>query len=134
MLRNRWKIVLVLSVLALAMLACEFSASTANIQDAQMAFDEEGAQPTTTFGPNDIFYCNVDLQNAPDDTVVKAVWTAVDVEGEEANTLIDETELTTGSGTVNFQLSNSNAWPVGKYKVDLYLGDELKKTVEFQVQ
>lgn len=134
MFRNRWKIVLVLSVLVLTMLACEFSASTASIQDAQMAFDEEGTQPTTTFGPNDIFYCNVDLQNAPDDTSVKAVWTAVDVEGEEPNTLIDETTLETGSGTVNFQLSNTNAWPVGKYKVDLYLNDEMKKTVEFQVQ
>ncbi len=134
MFRSRWKIMLVLSVLALAMLACEFSASTANIQNARMAFDEEGTQPTTTFGPGDVFYCNVDLQNAPDDTVIKAVWTAVDVEGEEPNTLIDESELTTGSGMVNFQLTNSNAWPVGKYKVDLYLNDELKKTVEFQVQ
>lgn len=134
MFRNRWKIVLVLSVLVLSMLACEFSASTANINDAQMSFDEDGTQVTTTFGPSDVFYCNVDLQNAPDDTVVKAVWTAVEVEGTDPNTKIDETELTTGSGTVNFQLSNSNAWPAGKYKVDLFLNDELKKTVEFKVE
>lgn len=132
--RNRWKIVLVLSVLLFTMLACEFSASTAKLGDAQMAFDEEGTQPTTTFGPNDVFYCNVDLQNAPDDTVIKAVWTAVNVEGEEPNTLIDETSLETGSGTVNFQLSNTSSWPAGTYKVDLYLNDELQETVEFQVQ
>lgn len=132
--KNISKMMLVLAVLSLIMLACEFSASTATIKDAQMAHDEEGTQPTSIFAPSDIFYVNVDLQNAPDGTLIKAVWTAVDVEGVDANMLIDETELKSGSNKLHFQLSNSQSWPTGKYKVDLYLNDKLERTVEFQVQ
>ena len=132
--QRKLMISLVLAVLVLTSLACGFSVSTAKINGVQMARDEEGTSPTTTFAPEDTFYCNVDLQNAPDDTNVKAVWTAVEVEGEEPNLELDQAEVETGSGTVYFQLENSNAWPAGKYKVDLYLNDKLDRSVEFQVQ
>jgi hypothetical protein len=121
-------------VILLVNLACSFNASTASIKSAEMARDNEGTQPTTTFSPQDTFYCNVELANAPDDTKVKAVWTAVQVDGTDPDTKIDETEITSGSGTLHFKLSNDNPWPTGKYKVDLYLNDKLAKTVEFQVQ
>jgi hypothetical protein len=128
------RILLTITVLLLAIVACEFSASTANIAEAQMARDPEGNQPTNVFGPNDTFYCVVKLANAPDDTTVKSAWTAVQVEGAEPNTFIDETEITSGSGTLHFELSNTNPWPVGTYKVDLYLNGELDRTLEFEVQ
>lgn len=128
------KIGLVILLMAISALACEFSATTANIADAQMSRDEAGTQPTTNFAPTDVFFVNVDLKNAPDDTLVKAVWIAEQVEGTDAGTVIEETELETGSGMINFQLSNSQPWPSGKYKVDLYLDDKLSKTVEFSVE
>lgn len=131
---RKLSMLLVVGVLVLASLACEFSASTASIAEAQMARDEAGTQPTTTFAPEDTFYCNVELANAPDDTKVKAVWTAVAVEGADPNTPLDETELETGSGMVHFNLTNSSAWPAGQYKVDLYLNDELDQTIEFTVE
>ncbi|HFQ94300.1 MAG TPA: hypothetical protein ENK32_09840, partial [Anaerolineae bacterium] len=53
------------------------SFSTANIKNATLANDEAGANATTSFAPEDTFYLLVDLANAPDDTTVKAVWTAV---------------------------------------------------------
>ena len=70
-----------ITVLALfaASLACGVSASTANISDAYLARDPEGTDPTTVFLPDEPFYLIVELANAPDDTVVKAVWVAVDV-------------------------------------------------------
>lgn len=120
--------------LILASLACSFSASTASIKEAKMARDNEGTQPTTTFSPTDTFYCVAELANAPDDTKVKASWTAVEVDGEQPNTSIDQAELTSGSGTLHFKLSNNGPWPAGKYKVDLYLNDKLDKTLEFSVQ
>lgn len=129
-----WSLSLVLLVLMLANLACNFSATTASIKDAKMARDNEGTQPTTTFAANDVFYCNVDLASAPDDTIVKAVWTATQVEGADANTKLDESELKSGTGVLHFKLSNQNAWPTGKYKVDLYLNDKLDRSVEFEVQ
>jgi hypothetical protein len=76
----------------------------------------------------------VELANAPDETVLKAVWTAVSVEGEDPNLLIDETELTGGDGFYNFSLSNDSDWPAGQYKVDIYLNDELDRTLTFTVQ
>lgn len=134
MFRKRIMFLLVLSTLVLSSLACEFSASTAKISDAVMARDAEGAQPTTTFAPEDTFFCLVTLGNAPDDTTVRAVWTAVEVEGTDPNTVIDESTVDSGSGTLEFNLTNSNPWPVGSYKVDLYLNDELDRTIEFDVQ
>ena len=116
--------------------ACSFNASTANISSAKMATDKDGKNPTKTFSPDQPFYCIVELSNAPDDTKVRAVWTAVKAEGADANTKIDEASATSGSGQLQFNLSNQGSWPTGDYKVDLYLNDaeEPTKTLEFRVQ
>ncbi|MFC2026347.1 hypothetical protein ACFLUC_04045 [Chloroflexota bacterium] len=121
-------------VLALTVLACGFSASTANIKDAWMSAQEDGSQRNTGFQQSDTFYSIVELANAADDTTVKAVWTAVDAEGAAPNTLIDETEITQGSSTITFNLSPSQLWARGTYKVDLYLEEELDRTLEFEVE
>ena len=119
---------------ALLLVACEFSASTANIESATLARDEAGTQPTTTFEPNETFYLIVELANAPDDTTVKTVWYAVDVgSAAPANTLIDEASLTSGSAVLTFNLSPDGQWAPGTYKVELYLNDELNQTLDIRV-
>ena len=95
--------------------------STANIAEATIARDPEGNEPTSVFAQDDKFYAVVELANAPDDTKVKAVWVAVDAEGVDPDLTIEETELTTGGGQLHFELSNDKMWPVGKYKVDLFI-------------
>ena len=132
--KNRLHIGFAIAMVVLSILACGFSASTANIKDARMARDYDGNQPTTVFAPDEIFYCVVELANAPDDTTVKASWTVVQAEGVEPNFFLDETELTSGSSSLHFELSNTNLWPAGKYKVDLYLNGELDRTLEFEVR
>lgn len=121
-------------VLVLVLAACEVSFSTANIGDAWMSTDEAGQNHTTTYAQDAVFYAQVDLRNAPDDTKVKAAWIAVNVEDVEPGFLINETDFTSGSGLVHFNLSNTNLWPKGTYKVEIYLNDKLAKTLEFQVQ
>jgi hypothetical protein len=128
------KLFLALTAVILSMLACEISASTANIQEANLALDPDGEQLTTTFEPGDVFYTVVELAGAPDDTLVKAVWVAVEVEGIDPNYVIRETELETGSGRLYFELSNADLWPAGQYKVDLFLNEELDRSLEFTVQ
>ena len=125
-----------ITVLALfaASMACGVSASTANISDAYLARDPEGTDPTTVFLPDEPFYLIVELANAPDDTVVKAVWVAVDVDDVDFDTVIDEAELTTSSGQLTFDLSNDDLWPAGNYKVDVYVNDNVAETVEFSVE
>lgn len=116
-------------------LACGFNVSTARITNARMTADEAGAQETTVFAPDQDFYCIVDLANAPEDTTLGAVWTAVNVEGEEPNLLIDETELQAGDqNEFTFSLTNEGDWPPGQYKVDIYLNEELERTLEFEVR
>jgi hypothetical protein len=99
-----------------------------------MAFDSAGDQPTTIFGQNDVLYAVVQLTNAPDDTVVKAIWIAVDVEGVDPDFQIEETELETGSGELYFELSNTSPWPTGSYRVDLYLNGEMNQSLSFIIQ
>ncbi len=132
--KRNYKVLTFFCVIFITILACSLSASTANITDAKMSRDYDGNDPTTTFKQNETFYCMVVLANAPEDTTVKASWTAVEVENEQPNTFIDEAELVTGSGTIHFDLSNDGLWPVGKYKVDLFINGELDRTLDFEVQ
>jgi hypothetical protein len=116
-------------------LACGGSFSTAKISSAKMTADSEGTKETTVFSQDQTFYCIVNLANAPEDTKLKAVWTAVEVEGEQPNLLIDQAEMTSGNQNVfTFNLTNNQLWPTGKYKVDLYLNDKLDRTLEFTVE
>lgn len=131
---NRFGFWLVILAMVLAILACDFEASTANITGVVMAKDKDGKSQTTVFGTNDVFYALVSQANAPDDTKVKAVWTAVEVAGVSANTLIAEKEIATGLDKITFDLSNNGPWPTGKYKVEIFLNGKSAKTVDFQVK
>lgn len=100
-----------------------------------MAADVDGLAPTTVFGPSDVFFAIVHLSNAPNDTELNAIWTAVNVEGEAPNTAIDEVAFTSGSAIITFDLANTDQlWPNGSYKVDIYLNGKLERTLTFQVQ
>jgi hypothetical protein len=48
---------------------------------------------------------------------------------------IDSAELVPDQidATMDFKLENDQPWPVGKYKVDLYLDGALDRTLEFTV-
>ena len=134
MTRNKFSILFVLFVLLLVSLACDFSASTANISEAYLSMYADGSEETTVFTQDEIIYCIVVLKNAPDETVVKTEWIAVDVENTEPNYLIDVVEITTGSDTLTFDLSNTGLWPLGEYRADVYLNEELSNSLAFTVQ
>ena len=133
---------LLIGLFVIPALACEFSVSTAKITDTVMAEDVQGdnLEPvgvTETYAADQsTFHAVVTVANAPSDTVVKAVWVAADV-GDVAppNTEIDQTEVEVeGSRNVDFTLtSDSGQWPPGAYKVDIYLDDELDRTLNFTV-
>jgi hypothetical protein len=127
--------VAVVSTLVLAAIACGGSFSTASIRRAWLSAESSGSPETTEFSQDQLtFYLLVELANAPDDTTLKAVWTAVDAEGTDPDFLIDESELTSSDGTITFNLTNDQLWPAGSYKVDLYLNGELDRTLTFEVR
>ena len=132
---HKLKILIAIMIMILAALACGGSFSTAKISSAQLTADEAGTQATTVFAQDQTFYLIVELANAPEDTKLKAVWTAVEVEGEQPNLLLDQAEVTAGNQNIfTFNMSNNQLWPTGKYKVDLYLNDVLDRTLEFEVR
>jgi hypothetical protein len=112
------------------------SFSTANITNARLTSDKDGAKEVTSFAPADqYFYCYFKLNNAPDDTVVKGTWTLVSADGYSDNSEIDSAEVTGSDNTYYFSLSRStDAWPVGKYKIDLYINGNLVQTIDFEVK
>lgn len=135
MIKKQSFIIMLIAALTLVTLACGGTISTANIKSARLSVNESGSPEMTTFNQDDLtIYCVITLANAPDSTVVKTSWIAADVEGVDLNTLIDETELTSGDGELYFNIANNQLWPLGQYKVEIYLNDKLDRTLEYQVQ
>ena len=155
--KNKIMIMLAVVVLLLASLACNavsggdntgdnptttendnsgFSVTTANITNAHLSLDADDTIPTDGYSPSDSdFYCYFDVNNAPESTVVKGVWTLVSADGYESNSEIDSAEITGSDNTYYFSLGGgADAWPVGTYKIDLYIDGKLVETIEFKVQ
>jgi hypothetical protein len=127
--------VLILSLLLTALLAgCAGSSSPPRLENSLTALDSQGEEPTAVFGGGDTLYAVTDLENAPDDTTVRAVWTAVEVEGVEPEFQIQETSLTTGTNKIYFELTNPAPWPPGSYRVDLYLNGQLQDSLDFEIR
>lgn len=139
---KRYSVLSALVTLLIAILACNFGAGETegvSLENLRMAFDQDGENPTTVYATSDIFYVVGDINHAPAGTFVEAKWLATQIEGYEANELIYEQTINDFTeedftGTIYFQLSNDDGWPVGDYKVDLYLDGNFVETVPFSVQ
>lgn len=134
---NRKTTVILVLLIAFAAVsaACEFSYSSASIADATLAkdvsADKEPVGPANTFATDvPVIHCVVKLANAPEDTKVRAVWSIVNVPGEQANRKIVESDIDNAGGgknIIDFTFTPSQALPPGEYKVDLYLNPKADK-------
>ncbi len=122
---------LVLSMMLLATLACEFDFSTANLANVRLASDEAGNNRTTIFAPDDTVYVVLDLRNAPATTSLQAVWYVVEESGDTE--LYRSETLESSDAKVYFNLSIDGGFSVGRYKVVLLLDGEREKTLEFEI-
>ncbi|MEW6406196.1 MAG: hypothetical protein AB1649_30795 [Chloroflexota bacterium] len=135
------KLALLITSIALiaSLMACT-SLGKLSLSNPRMAFDEPGMEETTVYPPFSDFHAVADLYNAPSGTEVSAKWYAVDVDGYEPDSLLDETILTiedesyTGHVSFEYTYDDVRGWPPGKYKVELYLNGELMHTLNFVVQ
>jgi hypothetical protein len=123
---NRINLALSLGLLIVAGLACNYSASTANISDLKLGKDKEVTQAATTFAAGDTVYAEATISNAPSKVKVKGQLTVEDVEGQQAGpTGLEKTIDLDGSGTATFTFSPPpSGWPKGKYKVEVFMLDE----------
>jgi hypothetical protein len=108
------------------------------IENAHLSVDSNDTQQTTFFLPSDkTFYCFFDLKYANENTVVKGVWVLVAAEGYSANSEIDSAEIKGGDDNYYFNLDRSptvDAWPVGTYRIDLYVNGIQVQAVTFEVK
>jgi len=105
--------------------------------EAAIAVDQD-TKPATTFGADvPKLYAFFKTKGTEKGEKLRGVWIAEDVgDAAPANTKIDEATLTADQDDFYgaFSLSKPNkGWPVGKYRVEIYDGDELATTVEFTI-
>jgi hypothetical protein len=105
--------------------------------EAVMAKDED-SKPTNTFAADvPKVYAFFKTHGSEKGDKLRSVWIAEDVgEAAPAGTKIDEATLDADQDDFHgaFSLSKpTKGWPVGKYRVDLYAGDELVISVKFTI-
>jgi len=138
--QRKLPVLLTVGVIMVAVLACSlFTGGEMSLENVRTAFDSDGNDLTTVFAPSDVFFVVADLKNAPAGTVVEAKWIAVQIDGYEPGELIYEQAINdftdeSFTGTIYFQLSNDDGWPVGEYRVDIYLNGTFVGTAAFGVQ
>jgi len=106
--------------------------------EAAIAVDQE-TKPATTFAANvSKLYAFFKSTGTHEGDRLRGVWIAEDV-GDAApkNYKIDEANLTADQDDFYgaFSLTKpTKGWPVGKYRVDIYNGDELATSIKFTIE
>ena len=116
-----------LGVLVFAALACNFSASTANISDLKLAKDQAGTQQTSSFAAADTVYAIATVSNAPGAVTVKGRLVIEDVQGEQSGPIpgLEKTLDLPSSGTATYTFTPPpSGFPAGKYKVEVFMLNE----------
>ncbi|HKR59107.1 MAG TPA: hypothetical protein VJS64_05190 [Pyrinomonadaceae bacterium] len=115
------------------------STSTGVLSDAHMAVDDGSGDPgeaTNTFNAADrTIHCVVKLKDAQAGTKMKFSWFVIEATGSQ-NERIRDIDYTTRAleNVVHAHLTAPRDWPVGKYKVEVYVNGNLEQTVPFTVE
>jgi hypothetical protein len=137
---NSKKLFILLAALALVIstLACAaFSGGEPSLTNPRLSSDSDGVNATTVYSTTDIFYAVADLSNVEDGSVIDAKWylvSAADYDPGEIESSTLTIEDKNAVNYVSFQLTSDSGWPVGEYKVELYLNGTLAHTMNFSVQ
>lgn len=121
-----------------ASLACNFGGAAAapGASNFYMASDEAGTNRTNVFSPNDDFYVFFDVNDIEPGTNFQSRWYALNVEGQDPDTPFQTIDYayTEGIGNIYFQLTSAEPWPVGNYKVEVFMNGTEVGEQEFSVQ
>ncbi len=144
---------LAVGLLLFVVLACSFGTKSTNestnqgsapaatssgaLQNLHMAKDNNGepGDEANAFSPGDrTIHCVAKLAEAKSGTTMKFSWFIVDAGGSK-NEKIKDIDYTTGAleNIVHGHLTLPKDWPIGKYKVDVFVNGNLEKTARFSV-
>ncbi len=119
-----------------AALIVSTSAQAGDVKVESAIAVDGNTKPATTF-TSDVpkLYAFFRTKGTEKDDKLRGVWIAEDVgDAAPANTKIDEATVTGEEDNFHgaFSLSKpDHGWPVGKYRVEIYDGDDLETTVKF---
>ena len=109
------------------------------IKEAHMAKDDGNGAPgeeTNSFAPGDrTIHSVATLSNAKSGTKMKFSWLIVDADSTK-NKAIKDIDYTTGAleNVIHGHLTLPQDWPVGKYKVEIYVNGDLDRTLFYSVK
>ncbi|NDJ75997.1 MAG: hypothetical protein GYB65_07035 [Chloroflexi bacterium] len=129
-----WPIWMVVALLIAASLACSVETSRAHIEDVRVSEDANGDTPAEFYTADDTFYALVTVADLEDADVTRTVWSLVQgleaAPGEQA-----EVEIKGETGDLLFEAAPPDAgWPIGQYRLDVYLNDDRQESREFEVR
>lgn len=101
-----------------------------------MSKTERGAN-TETFEPSAAkIFLNFKLEDVAPGTKLTCKWIALDTNGiSPPNYLITSTDFVTkpGQDDILFSLGKPTGFPIGSYRVDIFVGDKFAQSVNFKV-
>jgi tetratricopeptide (TPR) repeat protein len=107
------------------------------IQQVHMAKNNNGrpGEAVTSFLPGDrTIFCVIELNAVRAGTKVRFVWKTVEIEGSRNEEIKTIDYVTTGvDQVVQGNLTLPRDWPVGTYKVDIYINGVFTKTINYRV-
>jgi hypothetical protein len=113
--------------------------SGAYIKEIHMAKDDGNGNPgdeTDSFAPGDrTIHCVASLKQAKSGTDMRFSWWIVDADGSK-NQKVKDIDYKTRAleNIVHGHLTLPQDWPVGKYKVQIYVNGDLDKTAFYSIQ
>jgi hypothetical protein len=124
---RRWDLTLGLGLLMIAALACNFSASTANLSSLKLGKDKSVSQEASSFAQTDTIYAVGTVSNSTGKVKVKGRLVVDEVPGQNSGPVpgLEDTVELPGSGTASYTFSPPpNGWPKGKYKIEVIMMNE----------
>lgn len=131
---NRWSLALALGLMLAAVLACNFSATTANISSLKIGKDAEAKTEATEFKPSDVVYAVAQISNTSDTHKVTARVLFDDVRGQDSGKVVPGLETTLdvpGARPVMLNFTGpAKNWPNGRYKIEVTMKNNEGKQID----
>ncbi len=134
--KNLYPILTAVMVIVIVSLACSSLSPTPGASNFYMASDVDGNNKTTVFSPNDDFFVFFDVAGIEVGTNFQSRWYALDVEGQDPNEPFQTIDYAyeEGISSIYFQMTSAEPWPVGSYKVEVYMNGAKIGEQTFSVQ
>jgi hypothetical protein len=134
--KNPYPILFAVVALVILSLACATLNPTPGASNFYMATDEKGANKTNIFSPDDDFFVFFSVAGIEAGTTFQSRWYALDIEGVDSSIPFQTIDYPYPEGIkkLYFQLTGDVPWPVGSYKVEVYMNGAKVGEQGFAVQ